>query len=199
MLFTCQRTGKCCTHPQIVVTLTHKDLWILFQESQGIDDLKSLIQFMVMEQEDVLEKLVLSNIKTLNGNGIFILRKNTEHKCIFYDEEAKICNIHSIRPQACRNFPFAFNEIKDQITVTLVKNATSFCMGIGKGKDYTKKELLSIGKHTLETIKEYNRIVDEINKESYNNKSLSTDDALMTLLLVAQKNETILKNELQVL
>lgn len=199
MQFSCQRSGGCCTHPQIVVTLTHTDLWILFQESQGVEDLKQLIQFMVSEQYDEPRKLVLNTIKTQNGNGTFILRKNAAHKCIFYNEKAKSCNIHAIRPQACRNFPFAFIEENGQITVTLVKDANSFCIGIGKGKEYKKEELLLVGKHTLETIKEYNRIVDEINKEAKNNVSLSPDDALMTLLLVAEKNKITLDKELQIL
>ena len=199
MLFTCQRSGKCCTHPQIVVTLTHKDLWELFQESQGIEELKQLIQFMVIKKNEDAERLVLRNIKTIDGHGSFILRKTPSNKCIFYNEQELSCNIHTIRPQACRNFPFAFNKDKNQLSISLVKNASSFCMGIGKGKEYTKEELQNIGNYTLRTIEEFNSIVDEINTESDNNKPLTPHDALMTLLLVAEKNKATIEEELQIL
>lgn len=199
MQFTCQRSGKCCTHSQIVVTLTHKDLWILFQETQGIEELKQIIQFMVLEKTEEADKIVLHHIKTVDGNGVFILRKNTNHQCIFYNEQELSCNIHGIRPQACRNFPFAFTKINNQLQVSLVKNASSFCMGIGKGKEYGMDELTKIGNYTLQTLKEFNMIVDEINRESDNNKPLTPYDALMTLLLVANKNKMNLEKELQIL
>ena len=130
---------------------------------------------------------------------MFILRKHADSKCIFYDESKSTCDIHEFRPQACRNFPFAFSEKDNHIQVSLVKNAHSFCMGIGKGKDYKKEELKHIGKNTLAVIKEYNETVAEINKELVKNKALTPQDALLTLLLVAEKNKEKNKLELQIL
>ena len=199
MLFTCQRSGKCCTHPHIVVTLTHMDLWVLFEQVQNIEDLLKLIQFIVLDLEEEQKELVLHKIQTTQGQGMFILRKHADNRCIFYDESKSACNIHEFRPQACRNFPFAFTAKNNHIQVSLVKDAHSFCMGIGKGKDYKKKELENIGKHTLDVITEYNETVAEINKESVSNKALTPQDALVTLLLVAEKYKENKRRELQIL
>ena len=199
MLFTCQRSGKCCTHPHIVVTLTHIDLWALFEQVQNIENLQKLIQFIVLDTEDEQKELVLHKIKTTHGLGMFILRKHTDNKCIFFDESKSACDIHEFRPQACRNFPFAFTEKDNHIQVSLVKDAHSFCIGIGKGKDYVKEELEIIGKHTLDVIKEYNETVAEINKEPLKNKALTPQDALLTLLLVAEKYKENKRQELQIL
>ena len=199
MQFTCQRTGKCCTHSQIVITLTHKDLWVLFQHAQDMEELKQFIQFILIEKKEQSEKLVLNSIETTEGKGIFILRKNVENKCIFYKSSASSCQIHDIRPQACRNFPFAFAEIEDKITVSLVKGASSFCIGIGKGKEYEKNSFDKVGMHTIEIIKRYNAIAEEINKEAQQKKPLTPQMALGMLLLVAEKEQINLEEEFQIL
>lgn len=199
MQFTCQRSGKCCTHPQIVITLTHEDIWILFQHAQDLAELTRFIQFIVLEKQEDLKKLVLQSVRTTEGNGIFILRKDANNKCIFYNVSTSSCQIHNIRPQACRNFPFAFREDGTKVRVSLVKNASSFCEGIGKGKNYDEKTLEKIGRHTLDQIKRYNEIVAEINKEAHKEKPLTPHDALATLLLVAQKEQAEIQEELQIL
>ena len=199
MQFTCQRTGKCCTHPNIVVTLTHDDLWVLFQQVQNIEDLKKLVQFILLKPEKQQEKLVLTSIRTTIGEGVFILRKNTDQKCIFYTDETSSCEIHAARPQACRNFPFSFSEKKNELAITLVKGANNFCMGIGKGRDYGKEELAIIGNHTLEIFKEYNNIVTEINKEASQEQPLTPQDALMTLVLVAQQKRSKKEQKYEIL
>ena len=175
------------------------DVWTLFQNTQGIEELKQYIQFIVLEKEKHPAKLVLNSIETTEGKGIFILRKNVDHKCIFYNGSTSSCQIHNLRPQACRNFPFAFAEREGEMTITLVKDASSFCLGIGKGKDYSKEEIQKVGRHTIDTIKKYNNVVAELNKEALQNKPLTPHDALATLLLVAQKEQAELHKEFEIL
>ena len=97
MQFSCQRSGKCCTHPNIVITLTHEDIWELFQQSGDIEVVKQLIQFLVIDADQQLERLVLHPLQTTDGTGVFILRKNTAKKCIFYNEKESSCEIHGFR------------------------------------------------------------------------------------------------------
>lgn len=199
MQFTCQRTGTCCTHPNIVITLTHEDLWTLYQESQDLEELLQIIQFLIPDTEANAQKLVLKTLETTSGKGLFVLRKNTRHQCIFYNVQERACQIHSLRPQACRNFPFAFNKEKDILKISLVKDAPSFCLGIGKGKEYTREELEKTGSYTLNRLDEYNKIVDEINKEAKNKKSLTPQEALTALIMVAEKNKEKISKEHQIL
>lgn len=199
MQFSCQRTGICCTHPNIVITLTHEDLWTLYEETRDIDELQQIIQFLIPNPDNSAEKLVLQTIQTTNGKGLFILRKNKQHQCIFYNVKEKSCQIHTLRPQACRNFPFAFTKINDQIHISLVKGANTFCEGIGKGKDYSQKELKKIGVNSLEVLKQYNNIINEINREALEEQPLTPQEALITILVVAEKNKEKFTEKLEIL
>ena len=209
MLFTCNRSGLCCTHPNIAVTLTHEDLWSLYQKYSNIEELQLKIQFLIskkLSESNSIhsftlndEQLVLKLVETNIGFGHFILRKEETNKCTFFNSKTKTCEIHDSRPQACKNFPFSFSQYKEKIIVSWVKNAKKFCSGIGGGKDYSMEQLEEVGIKTMAIISEYNSIVDEINKESKYKESLSPKETLFTLLLVAEKNKEKFNSKYQIL
>jgi Fe-S-cluster containining protein len=195
VLFNCKRSGKCCTHPNIVVTLTHEDIWVLYQRAQDIEELKKVLQFLITESNHSEEQMVLSGIKTTSGIGNFILRKNNDKKCVFYENETSSCQIHTFRPAACRNFPFSFAQDNEKTLVSWVKGAQSFCPGIGSGIEYKMEELENIGRNSIAVIKEYNNIAKEISKED----EITPHEALLTLLMVADKHKDKIQSDFQIL
>lgn len=205
MQFTCQRSGKCCSHPNIVITLTHIDIWHLVQHFGKFEDVFSVIQFVQftelnqtsdipLEISNTTEfgthnnKLVLDPMQTTEGSGIFILRKQSEKSslCLFYNDTTHACQIYSARPQTCKNFPFGLSTFDNRSIITWVKDASSFCPGIGQGKVWSPKMLKELGKSTQKTIERYSEIVTEINRESKHKNPLTPIAAVYVLYSTAE-------------
>lgn len=201
MKFSCKNSGKCCSHPNIVVTVTHEDVLRLMKTVKDFPSLISRIQFMIdpdSHQKNKLsngkeKKTVFDNLITSSGEGFFILRRIGLNNCSFYDVGGRICTIHQYRPQACRNFPFSFSKLKDsnQIIATWVNTAKGFCPGIENGIDYDLEYLRLVGEKTTSVIESYNKIIEELNKETQNNKPITPQEALMTIFLYTEKNNSI--------
>ncbi len=67
------------------------------------------------------------------------MKSNEDTTCIFYDNG---CTIYSVRPRACRLFPFrAEEETTPQGDIVLSIGFNATCPGIGKGKRREKKDL----------------------------------------------------------
>ena len=45
----------------------------------------------------------LSENRRLLGH-VFVLNKNENGMCVYWDEETKMCNIYEKRPEACKNY-----------------------------------------------------------------------------------------------
>lgn len=189
MKFQCQRTGQCCTHPQIVITLTHEDLWRLASHLGGLEPLFEMVQFMRVDTDlpEGNERLVLRPVKTVDGAGVFVLRKDDDSHCVFYDRNDQTCLIHPAKPQACQNFPFAVSRLEGRPVVTWASEATSFCPGIGAGKNWDEDVLRELGRTTVSAVERYEAVVDEVNHEWESGRPLTAQEALLTLYMVAEK------------
>ena len=197
--FSCQNSGKCCTHPKMVVTLTHEDIYRLMAHYKDFSVLLTKIQFLVDPDtinETIVEmkqqkgnKKVLNQLKTAEGDGVFILRRIDNNICTFFNTQTRLCTIHDHRPQACRNFPFSFTNSLDTGTITIswVKDAQNFCPGIGSGNLFTKDDLEIIGNSTLHSISVYNQIVDGLNKDFNPKKPMTAQESLIAIYLIAEK------------
>lgn len=200
MQFQCQRSGKCCSHPNIVITITHKDIWQLVNHFDDYDSVLSVIKFvkvpehtaspdleLPLSNETFNDSLVLKPIMTTEGSGIFILRKQLDrpNQCVFYDPSSHSCTMYASRPLACQNFPFGISTFENRPIVTWVKDAGNFCPGIGKGKVWSDKTLQKIGKNTFETLERYSAIVKEINYEAELGKPLTPENAVFVLYSAA--------------
>ncbi len=68
-----------------------------------------------------------------------VMKSKEDTTCVFYEEG---CTIYSVRPRACRLFPFRVEEKstpEDDIILSIGYNPK--CPGIGKGKKVAKKDL----------------------------------------------------------
>jgi len=189
--FKCKNSGKCCTHPNIVITLTHEDIYRLMLHLKDFSILLTKVQFMIdpVDMANLESQTVLKKVKTSLGDGIFILRRTDQNICNFFDSTTNLCSINEFRPQSCRNFPFSFSVIEENkpIIATWIKGAKNFCPGIGSGNEYKNNILKIIGKRTVKSIEVYNELIEEINKEAENNNPLTPQETLMTVYMVADR------------
>ncbi|MHA1940485.1 MAG: YkgJ family cysteine cluster protein [Candidatus Hodarchaeales archaeon] len=187
--FKCQQTGHCCTDSNIIVTLTFKDVFNLFNEvKKDFDALLNVISFYKIKQSSsrvMQSRMVLSAINTSDGEVIPGLRKVEEAHCIFYDPPN--CKIYNSRPLACRNYPFTFNFKKSVVTWNWAKDAEKTCRGIGKGKEWINSKLKEIGLDTLNQINKHNEMVKELVLEATKGNPLSAKEALWIFIAYGQK------------
>ena len=106
----CVRCGKCCR------TL---DVSLSFEEEATLKNVRS-------------DSIVYGKI------GAYIRRVNG--KCLFYDESSRSCSIYSIRPRACRLYPFYVRKSGPENARygNLYVFVHSSCEGIGAGKSLEK-------------------------------------------------------------
>jgi Fe-S-cluster containining protein len=68
-----------------------------------------------------------------------VMKSKEDTTCVFYEDG---CSVYSVRPKACRLFPFRVEEettSKGDILLNISYNPT--CPGIGKGASFDKKRL----------------------------------------------------------
>ena len=152
--FKCQRCGSCCHHkrPQDfedlipverldefwhksnLIYLTAKDVKAISaktgKEARDIVDTLYDYDGCYVKVEDCGEKLILD---------LPVMKSKDDTTCIFYQDG---CTIYSVRPIACRLFPFRVDENclpNGDIILSINYNPT--CPGIGKGDLIDKKKL----------------------------------------------------------
>ena len=121
--FECQGSGKCCTSRGTYgyVYLTAEDRK-RFARSFGL----------------TVAAFKRKYCETTDG---FVHLKNPELDCEFLKD--KRCTVYEARPTQCRTWPFWPENMNAKVWNGDVK---SFCPGVGKGKLYTRKEILAIMK-----------------------------------------------------
>ncbi len=68
----------------------------------------------------------------------FSLVERSNYDCVMYENG---CSIYSVRPYQCRTFPFWLANIE---TCEEWETLKSHCPGVGKGKLYTRNEIMEI-------------------------------------------------------
>ncbi|MFY9397367.1 MAG: YkgJ family cysteine cluster protein [Desulfomonilia bacterium] len=120
--FECQRCGACCNGDPGVVYVDDREI----TEIAGFVDIP----------RDVFIERCLYLLKTSHA-----IRETHDGRCIFYENG---CAIYPVRPLQCRTFPFWFQNMRSRYAF---KDVEAFCPGIGKGRLYSKEEILeSIGR-----------------------------------------------------
>ncbi|MFX1536709.1 MAG: YkgJ family cysteine cluster protein [Promethearchaeota archaeon] len=188
--FECQQSGHCCSDPNIIVTLTYRDIFRLFNRRLN-KDFRVLLQkisfYKLNQSNQVLqEQMVLDPIQTSEGNVIPGLRKLKDF-CTFYAHPN--CQIYSERPLSCRSYPLAYIKEKDRVICTWVKNSQKTCPGIGKGGVLSQQFIQKLGKEYLQAIETHNHVVRELNKEALNGRPLTARGALWILISYGEKEE----------
>lgn len=152
--FQCQRCGSCCHHrrPQEFDDLVPMDrlaeFWeksnLIYLTDKDIHDISSRSRKKPDEFVDTLFKYNGDSIRVEDSGKKVILdlpvmKSRVDTTCVFYKAG---CSVYSVRPVACRLFPFRVEEettSEGDILLNISYNPT--CPGIGKGVSVDKKRL----------------------------------------------------------
>jgi Fe-S-cluster containining protein len=115
--FECQRCGACCDGAPGLV-------WVDAAEADAI------VAFFVAAAAESAEDFLRPH-----GRG-FAIRERADGRCWFYDQG---CRIYPLRPMQCRIYPFWLTNLRSQHRW---QAAARQCPGIGKGRLYTRQEIL---------------------------------------------------------
>ncbi len=187
--FKCQQSGHCCCDPGIIVTLTFHDVYRLYQALDN--DFEFMVKKLTFYKIDstlddtIRKRLVLEAIQTTEGDVIPGLKKVGGMNCVFYTHPN--CTIYHFRPRACRNYPFAFLGVQNQIEFLWAKNAEQSCPGIEKGSPLPISELDREGHKTLADINSHNDFIKQLNIEARSENPLSAREAIWIFIVYGEK------------
>ena len=122
--FSCQSSGNCC-----VSRGNHGYVYL------SKDDLNKLANFFNQNKNEFKKKYC----KITNGFIHLKEFKKNKGNCLFLIKNR--CSVYRARPIQCRTWPF-WNE--NMNAKTWNKEIALFCPGVGKGKIYTKENILKI-------------------------------------------------------
>jgi Fe-S-cluster containining protein len=152
--FKCQRCGTCCHHkrPEQFGDLVPLDRLPEFWEKSNLiyltaEDIRRISSETGLKPSDFVDTLYEydGNLVRVEESGkriildLPVMKSKADTTCVFYDNG---CNIYSLRPMACRLFPFRVEEETAQNgDITLNISFNKSCPGMGMGKIAEKKNL----------------------------------------------------------
>jgi len=192
--FQCQRCGRCCSDPDLVVTLTHRDLWQLLNvcEERNLK-FRDFFTFYALEEndQDLACRMVLPPLITSHGPVYIGLRRAPSGTCLFLRNSDNSCSIYENRPQACRNYPFSFSLESGSGSdprVSLVRNSAMNCPALRDAKKIiVSGETRELGLDTIRDIRRFQEVAREMEREANDVGALTADQVLFILLSVAKK------------
>jgi Fe-S-cluster containining protein len=152
--FECQRCGSCCHHkrPQefddLIPQPKLKEFWeksnLIYLTQQDIENISYKTNIKPTDFVDTIYEYDGQIVRVEESGKKIILdfpvmKSKEDTTCLFYDNG---CTVYSVRPRACRLFPFRVEEEtnpKGDIILCVGYNKT--CPGIGKGKMADKRML----------------------------------------------------------
>jgi Fe-S-cluster containining protein len=117
--FECSLCGNCCNGDSGIIIVIDNEI-------------KQISDFLTLHRELFIERCLYPY---LDG---FSIREDDTGRCIFFENG---CSIYPVRPLQCRTFPFWFTNLRSENTW---KKVLENCPGAGKGKLYSKEEILEI-------------------------------------------------------
>jgi Fe-S-cluster containining protein len=114
--FECTQCGQCCTGASGQVLVSAEEILTI----EGVTGWPS---------HTFLRDVPDGKSLTERANG----------DCVFFRNQR--CSIHAVKPQQCRTFPFWFKNLRNE---DAWQKTIEECEGIGRGRLYTKDEILQI-------------------------------------------------------
>lgn len=105
--FECKRCGACC-QGESTVSLSEEEIF-------------KIAKFLGLSIEKFMENFILSKgekRKEMRTEGGY---------CIFFDREKKLCKIHPVKPERCKEWPFPPIIFRDKENFLILQN---FCEGL---------------------------------------------------------------------
>ena len=152
--FKCQRCGNCCHHrrPQeyedLVPLERLKEFWeksnLIYLTEEDIERISCKTGLVAKDFVDTLYEYEGKLVKVEDDGGkvildIPVMKSKKDNTCVFYNNG---CTIYSVRPMACRLFPFRVEEMSTpEGDIHLFIGYNPECPGIGKGKSIEKTDL----------------------------------------------------------
>jgi Fe-S-cluster containining protein len=115
--FECKRCGSCCKG-ESTISLSKRDI-------------SRIAQFLNLSEEDFL------NLYTVKKGKFRIEMKVKDGFCIFFDKEKKLCKIHPVKPEKCKEWPLISAIFEDEENFKIIQNS---CLGL---KDLNWEKLKS--------------------------------------------------------
>ncbi len=162
--FKCTLCGRCCSDPNLLITLTHKDILRLYQYYNSISN---VISNLVLISSPIDAHLVMPTVRIEHRNVIFAIKKDDSGRCIFLDQSNR-CKIYNFRPLVCRAFPFTFARDGLWLKWGLSYKAT-ICEGIGQGPEISDSELETMGINIINELDEFSEFARNWNLSVFSN------------------------------
>jgi len=105
-VFECKRCGFCCKG-ESTVSLSEKEIL-------------RIANFLTLSKSDFLKKYTIKK-------GIRIEMKVKNGFCIFFDKKERICKIHPVKPEKCREWPLIPIIFEDIESFKIIQNT---CEGL---------------------------------------------------------------------
>jgi len=124
ILFECRQCGACCTgDPGIVYVYENEVETMARYLNQGVP------------------RFIEAYLYPFKEN--YSIKEHAGGRCFFFKSG---CTIYPARPGQCRTYPFWFENLRSPLKWRKVSKE---CPGIGRGKHYTKEQILEILHTTL--------------------------------------------------
>lgn len=117
--FECRQCGRCCTGDPGLVRVTPGEIKAI-SEYLGIARSLFIKQYLYPRREG------------------FCINEDEGGRCLFYQDG---CRVYPVRPMQCRTFPFWFDNLRSE---KKWRQIAAECPGIGRGRLYSKFEILDI-------------------------------------------------------
>lgn len=164
MRFECTKCGNCCRHPQLLVTVTGRDLSRL-SVALGLSakDLLAATEFYVLDKNRPVPEGLrnIPQVNTEQGPAFVALKKQHDGDCIFLKDN--LCLIHAVRPGVCAAFPFVFRREGQDMSWGL-SAMKGICPGLGLGPEVRDSELIGLGSEILKALSLFREFVQEWNR-----------------------------------
>ncbi len=106
-MFKCKRCGACCRGESTI--------------GLSKSDISRIAKFLNISEEDFLKNY------TVKKGKFRIEFKVKNGYCIFFDEKEKICKIHPVKPEKCKEWPLVPAIFEDENSFRIIQN---FCLGL---------------------------------------------------------------------
>ena len=122
--FTCLKCGACCVGEPGTIYVTQSE----------IETISASLQ-------QPVEAFTAQYLYPYKDS--YSIKEDKEGRCLFFDDG---CTIYDIRPLQCRTFPCWFSSLRSE---RLWRDIQSQCPGIGRGRLYSREELLELAAKTI--------------------------------------------------